>query len=305
MATVTGFTAERMLEIENSTVVDGEVVGDNLMLIRRDGIQIDAGNVRGPTGATGPIGMPVPPGTIVMFGGPVCPAGWVFCDWALYSRTAEAGLFAAIGETWGPGDGVNTFNAPLLQERIPVGKGAAAWANALAKTGGSKDLIVVAHQHDIGHAHTVAAHDHDMSHGHTGSSDWQSSNHQHQGATAQNYVPGYARSPLSNDRIAGIASTYFDRSLQVFNNANGSADAGIQLRSLGELILQSTDHAHTNQGWGDTNHYHGVGVSNFNGRVPSAGGQTLNHAGQSVSTGAAGTDKNLPPYVVVNFIVKL
>lgn len=56
MVTVTGFTAERMLEIENSTVVDGHISGDNLILEQRDGTTIDAGNVRGPTGATGPTG---------------------------------------------------------------------------------------------------------------------------------------------------------------------------------------------------------------------------------------------------------
>lgn len=63
MATVTGFTAERMLVIENETVVDGEVVGDNLHLLRRDGVPIDAGNVRGATGAQGPKGDPGTNGT--------------------------------------------------------------------------------------------------------------------------------------------------------------------------------------------------------------------------------------------------
>jgi hypothetical protein len=58
MATVTGFTAERMLVIENETVVDGEVQGDNLLLARRDGVQIDAGNVRGPKGDKGDTGTP-------------------------------------------------------------------------------------------------------------------------------------------------------------------------------------------------------------------------------------------------------
>lgn len=53
MATVTGFTAERMLEIENNTVVDGDVVGDNLILKTLDGTEIDAGSVRGPKGDTG------------------------------------------------------------------------------------------------------------------------------------------------------------------------------------------------------------------------------------------------------------
>ena len=58
MATVTGFTAERMLQIENTTVVDGDVVGDNLILLQRDGTQINAGNVRGPQGIQGPPGTP-------------------------------------------------------------------------------------------------------------------------------------------------------------------------------------------------------------------------------------------------------
>ena len=50
---VDGFTAERMLEIENTTVVDGEVVGDDLILQRRDAVEINAGNVRGPDGPDG------------------------------------------------------------------------------------------------------------------------------------------------------------------------------------------------------------------------------------------------------------
>jgi hypothetical protein len=53
MATVTGFTAERMLEIENTTVVDGEVdASGDLILIQRDGTPINAGSVEGPPGTT-------------------------------------------------------------------------------------------------------------------------------------------------------------------------------------------------------------------------------------------------------------
>jgi hypothetical protein len=58
MATVTGFTAERMLVIENETVIDGEVQGDNLLLMQRGGAVIDTGNVRGPKGDTGDTGAP-------------------------------------------------------------------------------------------------------------------------------------------------------------------------------------------------------------------------------------------------------
>ena len=45
MATVTGFTAERMLEIENTTVVSGEInESGHLILEQRDGTEIDAGS---------------------------------------------------------------------------------------------------------------------------------------------------------------------------------------------------------------------------------------------------------------------
>lgn len=306
MATVTGFTAERMLIIENSTVVDGDVVGDNLILKTRDGTEIDAGSVRGEKGDTGPIGVPVAPGIISMFGGDVAPAGYLLCDGTAVSRTVYPELFAAISTSWGPGDGTSSFNLPLIQDRIPVAKGSAAWANALAKTGGSKDLVVVSHAHDIGHSHSVAQHQHSADHNHAASSDWQSSDHQHAGSTGSNYVPGYARSPISSDRIAGIASSYNDRSLQVFNNQGGSQDAGIQLRSLGELTFYGTDHTHGNQGWVTHNHTHPIAVNTVYFSTGWAGAQTLSHVGNTppVPGAVAGTDKNLPPYVVVNFIIK-
>lgn len=53
MATATGLTKDRMLAIEAASVVDGEVVVDNLILQRHDGTTIDAGNVRGPEGSGG------------------------------------------------------------------------------------------------------------------------------------------------------------------------------------------------------------------------------------------------------------
>lgn len=56
MATVTGFTAERMLVIENETIVDAELVGYDLVLTTREGTPINVGNVRGAAGPTGPAG---------------------------------------------------------------------------------------------------------------------------------------------------------------------------------------------------------------------------------------------------------
>lgn len=53
MATITGFTAERMKEIEDTTVVNGELNAYNLTLVRRDGSTIPLGNIRGPAGPQG------------------------------------------------------------------------------------------------------------------------------------------------------------------------------------------------------------------------------------------------------------
>lgn len=54
MATVRGFTAERMLAIENETVVSGSVNSSgDLTLLTREGIPIAAGNVKGPKGDPG------------------------------------------------------------------------------------------------------------------------------------------------------------------------------------------------------------------------------------------------------------
>lgn len=83
MATVTGFTADRMLEIENASIVDGNVVGNNLILTRFDTTTIDAGPVIGPQGIQGPTGPAGPTGPTGSTGptgdtgptGPVGPAG--------------------------------------------------------------------------------------------------------------------------------------------------------------------------------------------------------------------------------------
>lgn len=56
MATVTGLTAARMQEIIDKTIVDADVVGDNLILTLDDASTINAGNVRGPEGPEGPMG---------------------------------------------------------------------------------------------------------------------------------------------------------------------------------------------------------------------------------------------------------
>lgn len=62
-------------------------------------------------------------GVIQMFAGSTAPEGWLVCDGSAVSRTTYATLFAAIGTTWGAGDGSTTFNLPDLRGRSPIGAG--------------------------------------------------------------------------------------------------------------------------------------------------------------------------------------
>jgi microcystin-dependent protein len=65
----------------------------------------------------------VPAGSLMVSGLATIPAGYLLCDGVAISRTTFAELFAAIGTTFGAGDGVTTFNKPNLNGRGPIGAG--------------------------------------------------------------------------------------------------------------------------------------------------------------------------------------
>ena len=57
----------------------------------------------------------IPSGAVLYFAGQTAPSGWLKANGAAVSRTAYAALFAAIGTTYGAGDGRSTFNLPDLR----------------------------------------------------------------------------------------------------------------------------------------------------------------------------------------------
>ena len=70
---------------------------------------------------------------------PAAPARWLLCQGQAISRTTYARLFAAIGTTYGAGNGSTTFNLPNLCGRVPVGMDTEETEfNTLGKTGGEK-----------------------------------------------------------------------------------------------------------------------------------------------------------------------
>jgi microcystin-dependent protein len=63
-------------------------------------------------------------GEIVPYAGTTLPAGWLWCDGSVISRSTYAALFAAFGsaDVYGGGDGSTTFGLPDLRGRLPLGK---------------------------------------------------------------------------------------------------------------------------------------------------------------------------------------
>ena len=72
----------------------------------------------------------LPVGVVMWLSGNTVPDGCLVADGAAVSRTTYAELFAAIGTTWGEGDGSTTFNVPDARERVPEGAQTAGGYNA-------------------------------------------------------------------------------------------------------------------------------------------------------------------------------
>ena len=72
----------------------------------------------------------VPAGFVMPFAANSTPAGYLLCNGAAVSRTTYAALFAAIGTTYGTGDGSTTFNLPNLTNKFIQGSGTAGTVKA-------------------------------------------------------------------------------------------------------------------------------------------------------------------------------
>lgn len=102
----------------------------------------------------------VPVGSIVVYGSPVCPAGWLICDGSEISRTSYAELFSAIGTIWGDGDGLTTFNLPDLRGRGPIGKGqGSGLTNRIVGDMGGEEQHTLTVNEIPPHSHDIKAND--------------------------------------------------------------------------------------------------------------------------------------------------
>jgi microcystin-dependent protein len=182
MATITGLTAERMLEIEGQSVISGAIVNNHLILTKHDGSTVDAGVLPpGPQGPVGPAGGLIP-GELRMWPGSVLPTQaefgkWVWADGATYDVALYPKAAAAIAPGWrtfaGASDPpVSLFRVPDLRGLVPAGMDAMplgvranratrSVAIVLAgKTGEETHIVTVAEMPAHGHPVTDPGHFH-------------------------------------------------------------------------------------------------------------------------------------------------
>jgi microcystin-dependent protein len=115
----------------------------------------------------------VPAGCVMPFAGTTPPDGWLLCYGQAVSRTGYSDLFAAIGTTYGAGDGSTTFNLPDLRGRVAAGKddmgGSAAGRLTSPMSGATLGASGGEQSHSLSTAE-IPAHNHgvnDPGHGHS------------------------------------------------------------------------------------------------------------------------------------------
>lgn len=155
-------------------------------------------------------------GFISDFGGANAPAGWLVCDGQAVSRTTYADLFAAIGTTWGAGDGSTTFNVPPLIARFRRHRDNSTLAGAV---GNQQNPVNLTHTHAV-----------------TGTSDNASADHTHP----------FSGTTGAMDRNASHTHTVNTVSLAGANNNGGGGGGAFSAMSSSTATITTTN----------TDHYH-------------------------------------------------
>jgi len=228
-------------------------------------VDTDANPIPPPTGA----------GTLVgemkMWPGAVVPPMYLVCDGSLRSRTTYAGLFAAIGTTWGAGDGSTTFALPDMRGVAPVGAGqGAGLTNRVLGTKFGAETVTLTLANMAAHTHPVnvwSGNDTpDHAHGGTTGAADRTMNHLH-------YVDG-GNSYFVAQRLSGGGS-----------NIATAPGSGVPGNAITTDANPSPDHLHAfNTGGANARHAHPI-----NGNTDSVGSGTA-HA-------------NVQPSVAVNYII--
>lgn len=149
VATPSGAAARTITAGTGISVSDGDGIAGNPT--------ISNSGVTSINGLTGAVDNGVPSGAVSHFAMSTPPTGWLKANGAVVSRTTYAALFAAIGTTFGIGDGATTFGLPDLRGEFVRGWDDGRGVDSGRAFGTSQAGQNEAHSHtytDPGHSHT-------------------------------------------------------------------------------------------------------------------------------------------------------
>lgn len=209
-------------------------------------------------------------GTIKIWPSDTAPTSWLFCNGSAVSRTTYATLFTALasGAIFGSGDGSTTFNVPDLRGRAPFGTDDMLAATAGRVTNTKSGIVGTT----LGAA--GGAEDHTLTLAQTPA-------HDHGGA-----VSSVSNHTHSGSTDAESASHTHTRKKYTGNSILMQGGGAISVLESITEATEATDNA-------SNAHTHAFNTG-------SAGG----HSHVIASVGSGASHSNMPPAIMLNFIIK-
>lgn len=236
-----------------------------------------------------------PSGSVISYAGSSAPTGWLLCSGQTVSRTEYSALFAAIGTTYGAGDGSTTFALPDMRGRTVAGVddmgGFAAsrltsansgiTGTSLGAAGGTEAVTLTSSQSGIpAHSHANTASFAGNSHNHTQNS------HNH----TQNSHSHLLRFPGSIGANRYIISDWGD------SGSGGSYYTQLNSHTINTTLPGSYAVA---EGATATNQ-----ASTATNQAATAGGTVTMNNVANTTANASEAHTNTQPTIVLNYIIK-
>lgn len=214
----------------------------------------------------------VPAGTIIPYLGGASaapPDGWLYCDGTPVSRDTYGDLFAAIGATYGTGNGSTTFNLPGGTDIFFKGNGTSTGGGFQSHTHRYDTSISISVVAESGHGHTTNA-------GNTNS-------------TGGSHTHTFSGSLSANSA---------NKSIYYASNSNAATAA---VGGHGHDISGTTDSV-------DTAHNHSINAASVGGGTSHNHGSSVNNITSGSSGTPKNTSDVLidtrPPYIEIWHIIK-
>lgn len=241
------------------------------------------------------------------------PNGWLLCDGSLVNRDQYGSLFRAIQFNYSPTPGAdpgsNQFYVPNLKGRVVVMRDAGVTAlNAVGKSGGSRDAALVSHSHTVNsHGHGFVTQGH-HGHGFVAEAPWT-------GGHSANHSHAFTSGTVSSDHGHSVNSVVFMNCSATHGHGGGCG----QLAESPSYGGCTGFGCNGGTGWMSHNHTHGGTTAGVN---VDHSHQLANHGHGFVAQGdhnhgfvseapgtntqgVAATDANMPPYLVMNYLIKI